>query len=136
MTAPGEEGGGPGITARTVLGTGTGALEERPRGRRTLDVVLPVIRYTLARLVLFVLAVTVLGVLGAGREVALLAGLVVSVLLSYVLLRPWRDAATVAIVDRARARSERRRAALADEDALVEDAQVDALDRARRDADA
>lgn len=94
------------------------------------------IRYTLARLVLFVLAVTVLGVLGAGREVALLAGLVVSVLLSYVLLRPWRDAATVAIVDRARARSERRRAALADEDALVEDAQVDALDRARRDADA
>ena len=94
------------------------------------------IRYTLARLVLFVLAVTVLGVLGAGREIALLAGLVVSVLLSYVLLRPWRDAATVAIVDRARARSERRRAALADEDALVEDAQVDALDRARRDADA
>ncbi len=88
------------------------------------------IKYVLARFVLFLLSVTVLGVLGARFELALLGGLLVSLLLSYVLLRPWRDAATVAIVDRVQARTERRRAALADEDALVEDAQVEALERA------
>ncbi len=80
----------------------------------------------LARLVLFVLAVTVLGVLGASRELALIGGLLVSVLLSYVLLRRLRDAATIALVDRVQARTERRRAARGDEDALIEDAQVDA----------
>jgi Protein of unknown function (DUF4229) len=94
--------------------------------RRTLDVVLPVIKYMLARLVLFVLAVTLLGVLGAGRELALVGGLLISALLAYVLLGRLRDASTVAIVDRVQTRSARRRAARADEDALYEDALVDA----------
>ena len=87
---------------------------------------LPVIKYMLARLVLFVLAVTVLGLLGAGRELALVAGLLISALLAYVLLGRLRDASTVAIVDRVQTRSARRRAARADEDALYEDALVDA----------
>ena len=82
-------------------------------------------KYVLLRLALFVLAVTLLGVLGAGRELALVGGVLISALLSYVLMRRMRDAATVAVVDRVQARSERRRAARVDEDALVEDAQVD-----------
>ena len=83
------------------------------------------VKYMLVRLVLFVAAVTLLGVLGAGRELALVGGLLISALLSYVLMRRMRDAATVAVVDRVQARSERRRAARVVEDALVEDAQVD-----------
>ena len=82
-------------------------------------------KYVLLRLALFVVAVTVLGVLGAGRELALVGGVLISALLSDVLMRRMRDAATVAVVDRVQARSERRRAARVDEDALVEDAQVD-----------
>jgi hypothetical protein len=98
----------------------------RPIGvGRTLGSVLPVVKYMLVRLVLFVASVTLLGVLGAGRELALVAGLLISALLSYVLARPLRDAATIAIVDRVQARTERRRAARVDEDALIEDAQVD-----------
>ena len=87
---------------------------------------LPVIKYMLARLVLFVLVVTLLGVLGAGRELALVGGLLISALLAYVLLGRLRNASTVAIVDRVQTRTARRRAARADEDALYEDALVDA----------
>jgi hypothetical protein len=94
--------------------------------RRTLDLVLPVVKYMLARLVLFVLAVTVLGLLGAGRELALVVGLLISALLSYVLLGRLRDASSAVIIERVRARRERRRAARVDEDALYEDALVDA----------
>ena len=87
------------------------------------------VKYMLVRLVLFVAAVTLLGVLGAGRELALVGGLLISALLSYVLMRRLRDAATIAIVDRVQARTERRRAARVDEDALIEDAQVDEAGR-------
>jgi hypothetical protein len=76
----------------------------------------------LARLVLFVLAVTVLGVAGFRAEVALIGGLLISALLSYVLLRRLRDASTAAIVERVQARQARRSVRL-DEDTLVEDAQ-------------
>jgi hypothetical protein len=86
--------------------------------------VLLVVRYFLARLVLFVLAVVVLGLLGAGRVVALFGGLVISVLLSYLLLRRLRDPANAVIAERLQARQERR-AAQPDEDELIEDAQVD-----------
>lgn len=85
-----------------------------------------VIKYTLARLVLFVLAVTVLGLLGFTREVALLGGLLISVLLSYLLLRRLREPATAAIAQWVEPRRARRRASRIDEDALVEDAQDDA----------
>ncbi len=83
------------------------------------------VKYMLVRIVLFVAAVTLLGVLGAGRELALVGGLLISALLSYVLMRRLRDDATVAIVDRVQARKDRRRAARVDEDTLVEDGQVD-----------
>jgi hypothetical protein len=94
------------------------------RADRTLGRVLPVVRYFLARLVLFVLAVVVLGLVGAGPLLALFGGLLISVLLSYVLLRRLREPANAAVAERLRARQERR-AAQPDEDELVEDAQVD-----------
>jgi Protein of unknown function (DUF4229) len=85
--------------------------------------VLPVVRYFLARLALFVLAVVVLGLLGAGRVVALFGGLLISVLLSYLLLRRLRDPANAVLAERLQARQERRAAHVDDE--LVEDSQVD-----------
>jgi Protein of unknown function (DUF4229) len=91
--------------------------------------VLAVVRYFLARLALFVLAVAVLGLLGAGPVVALFGGLLMSVLLSYLLLGRLRDPANAAVAERLRSRQERR-AAQVDEDELIEDAQVD---RALRD---
>jgi hypothetical protein len=84
-----------------------------------------VVKYMLARLVLFVLAVTLLGVLGFSREIALIGGLLVSALLAYVLLGRLRDASSAVIVQRVQARAERRRAARVDEDAIYEDALVD-----------
>jgi hypothetical protein len=102
-----------------------GGLSRPGGGGRTLGNVLPVVKYMLVRLVLFVAAVTLLGVLGAGREIALVGGVLISALLSYVLMRRMRDAATIAIVDRVQARRERRREARVDEDTLIEDAQVD-----------
>jgi hypothetical protein len=82
-----------------------------------------VVKYFLARLVLFLACSAVLALLGAGRLAALVGGLFVSLLLSYVLLRRLRDAASIAIAERVQSRTERR--ASADEDALIEDAQVD-----------
>lgn len=89
---------------------------------------LPVLKYLVARLALFVVAVTVLGLLGARRELALFGGLLVSVLLSYLLLRRLRDPATAAVVERVEGRT-RRRASRADEDALVEDERLDDAQR-------
>jgi hypothetical protein len=87
-----------------------------------------VVTYFLARLVVFVAAVVVLGLVGAGRWLALFGGLLVSLLLSYVLLHRLRDQATAAIAERIRARTARR-AEHPDEDELVEDALVDRADR-------
>jgi hypothetical protein len=91
-----------------------------------------VVTYFLARLVLFVLAVVVLGVVGAGPVLALFGGLVISVLLSYLLLGRLREPATAAVGERVRARQERR-AAHPDEDELFEDAAVDAQARGHAD---
>ena len=82
------------------------------------------VKYFLARLVLFLLCAAVLALIGAGPLLALVGALFVSLLLSYVLLRRLRDAATVVVADRMQSRMERRAAPL-DEDALIEDAQVD-----------
>jgi hypothetical protein len=86
--------------------------------------VLPILKYGLARLVVFVVSVTVLGLVGFHREVALLGGLLISALLSYVLLRRWRDPATAAVADRIE-RRQHHRATRAEEDALIEDQQVE-----------
>jgi len=83
-----------------------------------------VVKYLLARFVLFVLAVTLLGLLRFRAEIALIAGLLISSLLAYLLLPRLRDASTVAIVQRLEARRARR-SARRDEDNLVEDAQAD-----------
>ena len=85
---------------------------------------LPILKYGLARLVLFVVSVTVLGLVGFHREVALLGGLLISVLLSYVLLRRWRDPATAAVAERME-RRRHHRATRTEEDALIEDQQVE-----------
>jgi hypothetical protein len=86
--------------------------------------VLPVLKYLIARIALFVAASAVLWFLGAGEVVALFGGLLVSLLLTYLLLGRLREPATAAIVDRVEGRT-RRRAAREDEDALVEDALVE-----------
>jgi hypothetical protein len=83
-----------------------------------------VVKYFVARLVLFLVCAAVLALIGAGPLAALVGALFVSLLLSYVLLRRLRDAATVVVADRMQSRMERRAAPL-DEDALIEDAQVD-----------
>jgi uncharacterized membrane protein YraQ (UPF0718 family) len=92
--------------------------------------VLAVVTYFLARLALFAVCAVVLARLGAAPLVALLGGLVISLLLSYLLLRRLREPATAAIAERVQARAERR-AAHPDEDALIEDAQVDEVLRER-----
>ena len=85
---------------------------------------LPVLKYLIARIVLFVAASAVLWFLGAGEVVALFGGLLVSLLLTYLFLGRLREPATAAIVERVEGRAGRR-AAREDEDALVEDALVD-----------
>jgi uncharacterized protein DUF4229 len=92
--------------------------------------VLPVVTYFLARLVLFVLSVVVLGLLGAGPVLALFGGLLISVLLSYLLLRRLREPATAVVAQRLQARQVRR-TGHPDEDELFEDAAVDAQTRSR-----
>jgi uncharacterized protein DUF4229 len=96
--------------------------------------VLPVVTYFLARLVLFAVAVVVLGLLGAGPVLALFGGLLISVLLSYLLLSRLREPATAVVAQRMRARQERR-TAHHDEDELFEDAAVDSQARGRTDTD-
>ena len=86
--------------------------------------VLPVLKYLIARIVLFIAASAVLWFLGAGQVIALFGGLFVSLLLSYVLLGRLREPANAAIVDRVEGRT-RRRAVREDEDALVEDRQIE-----------
>ncbi|HVN12589.1 MAG TPA: DUF4229 domain-containing protein [Kineosporiaceae bacterium] len=91
---------------------------------------LPVATYFLARLVLFAGCAVVLRLLGAGPFLALVGGLLTSLLLSYVLLRRLREPATAAVAERMQARTARR-ATQVDEDALIEDAQVDEVLRER-----
>ena len=82
------------------------------------------VKYSVVRLALFVAAMGVLALLGAGLELALLGGVVISALLSYVLMKRMRDAATIAIVDRVQARTERRRAARVDEESILDEGLV------------
>ena len=98
-----------------------------------------VLRYTVLRIALFVAALAVLALLGASQLTALVGAAVVSLLLSYVLLRGPRDAAALAIAERTRARLDARNGTAADgqapdggrrrsridEDAAAEDAAVE-----------
>ena len=80
----------------------------------------PVVKYTLARIGLFVAAVLVLWPLPQpGLMVKLLVALTVSFVLSWFLLRRWRDEFATYLAARAerrRAERERLRAALAGDD--------------------
>jgi hypothetical protein len=70
-----------------------------------------VLRYTLLRLALFVAVLAVLSLAGASELTAVIGAAVVSVLLSYVLLRGPRETAARAIAERTQARLEARSAA-------------------------
>jgi threonine dehydrogenase-like Zn-dependent dehydrogenase len=99
--------------------------------------VAPLLKYTVLRLALFVAAMGLLAVLGAGLIVVVVGAGVISLLLSYVLLRRPREDLTRLIAER----TERRLAVHekpVDADTLIEDAADDAerLARARAQAQA
>jgi len=83
----------------------------------------PLVTYSLARLVLFVAALGVVYLLGARQLIALLLAAAISMLLSYVLLRPLRDQAAERLAARAQRRMAPRQPS---EDEAVEDAAVEA----------
>lgn len=64
----------------------------------------PVVTYTIARLGLFVLALAVFALAGAGRLTAVIGAAVVSMLVSYLALRGLRDQ----VADRVAGRVQRR----------------------------
>jgi len=86
----------------------------------------PLLTYSLLRLVLFVAAVGVLWLAGL-RHWALLTGfgVVIAAALSYLFLAKQRDATTAWLAGRARARAAER--GVAGEDEAVEDAAVDGM---------
>ncbi len=100
----------------------------------------PVAVYSALRLGLFLAALLILRVLGVGGILSLVIALVMSMLLSFVILRRQRDAVTLALMDRSKGRGAKGRAArrprrsfserLAD-DAAVEDAALDGRDTPR-----
>ncbi len=85
----------------------------------------PVVKYSLARLVLFVVSLAVLAWAGAGPFVAVVGAALVSMLLSYVLLRSMRDQVSRQLSDRMARRLDR--VAAVREDESVEDAVQDAI---------
>lgn len=90
---------------------------------------LPLLKYTVLRLALFGAALWLLLLAGASPILALVGGALVSLLLSYVLLRGLREELAVEIADRVDRRHERSPSP-AEEDAAFEDA-ADEVDRVR-----
>ena len=92
---------------------------------------LPLLKYSVLRLALFVLALGLLSLLGAGRVAAVIGAALISMMLSYVLLRGPREALSQQISDRAHHRIvavQERVAGPGLRDAAIEDA----ADEARR----
>jgi hypothetical protein len=97
----------------------------------------PVAVYSALRLGLFIAALLVLRLVGVGGLLSLVLALVVSMLLSFVVLRRQRDAVTLALMDRHERRRTRPRRSFSyriAEDAAAEDAVLD--DRSRHDGEA
>jgi Protein of unknown function (DUF4229) len=92
----------------------------------TLDPMVPLLKYSVMRLALFVAVLGILAVLGAGPLLAVIGAALVSMLLSYVLLRGTRDELATTIADRVQRRTEDRVAGVVDEDTAIEDAAADA----------
>lgn len=88
---------------------------------------LPVLKYTVMRLVLFVVALALLSLAGAGRLTAVVLAALVSALVSYLLLRGPRDAVAQVIAERVESRLDHpgRFGQGVREDEQVEDAAVD-----------
>ena len=91
----------------------------------------PLLRYTVLRLALFVASLGVFGLLGVRGVALLLLSALVSLGLSYVLLRRQRDAVATVLAERSRNRLDRRHPGGVDADAATEDAE----DEARRAAE-
>lgn len=91
---------------------------------------MPLVVYSLLRLLLFGVALGVLWVAGVRGWLLVLLAAVVSLMLSYLTLRGPRDAASRYLVERSerRARSKDRFTRHIEDDAAVEDAAVDAAD--------
>jgi ABC-type bacteriocin/lantibiotic exporter with double-glycine peptidase domain len=108
------------------------------RGRTAPDyigVVVALLKYSVLRLALFVATLALLALLHAGLLLASLLAVLISMMLSYVLLRGPRDALAQQISDRAHHRivaAQQRVGAKAAQDEALEDA----ADDARRQADA
>jgi membrane protein implicated in regulation of membrane protease activity len=86
--------------------------------------VLPLLKYTVLRLALFIGAIWALTLLGASPLVALIGAAVVSFLLSYLLLRGPREQLAEQIAGRIERRRTRGPSAV-DQDAAIEDAVAD-----------
>lgn len=84
----------------------------------------PLLKFTLLRIALFLAVLALLYVAGARSWLLLLLAAVISLALSYILLRGPRDELAAALA----ARSFRERTSWADEDAEAEDADADAED--------
>lgn len=89
---------------------------------------MPVLVYTLLRLVLFAVVTAALWFVGMRSWLAPVAGMLVAWALSYVLLGRQSRAAAAWVERRAKAREGARRVTAADEDASYEDAAVDAAE--------
>ena len=90
-------------------------------------VTVPMLRYAVLRIALFLVVLLALHAVGMGGWLLLLVAAFVSVLLSYVLLARQREAVAVALAER----TEARLAATPDE--VAEDAEADRLEHDRRD---
>lgn len=86
----------------------------------------PLLKFTALRIALFIAALVLLYLTGARDWLLLLLAAVVSLALSYVLLRGPRDELAASLQERTSERLRRR--SRADEDATAEDAAVDAAD--------
>ena len=93
----------------------------------------PLLKFTVLRLALFVAALAALAALGAGPLVAVIGAGVVSMLLSYLLLRGPREQLSQQIADYSERRLSRHQPAT--EDSEAEDAADDAQRAATADAD-
>jgi hypothetical protein len=91
-----------------------------------------VILYSVCRMALFAAAVTVLWVIGARGLLLLALSLVVSMALSYVLLRGPREQVARSLHERSQRRLERRHERRPGVDEAAEDAAVDAAEREER----
>lgn len=95
----------------------------RPSPARTtlVHVQLAILKYSVLRLALFVACLGLLHLVGVGGLLLPVLAAVISLALSYVLLRRHRDQLALAIDRRVHERTTRRRPSGADEDAAAED---------------